>query len=65
MKKTYVQPALCVVRTQTETLICTSGMKSIKTMSTNLKDVSVGGVSSDYARVKQNDYNVWDDDWSN
>lgn len=60
MKKKYMAPAMTLVRIQHASLIC----QSITTMESNVELHYRGGSSTEESRVKLNNYNVWDDDWS-
>ena len=63
MKKTYLQPAMMVVRLQQQSIICSSPVNRV---STNLDEgdaISYGGGGTGPARVKSNTVD-WDDDWS-
>ena len=64
MKKTYLQPAMRVVRLQQHSIICTS--YGVSRVSSNLTDgdaIGYGGAGTGSARVKSNTVD-WDDDWS-
>ena len=60
MKKNYQQPETLVVHIQHQCIICNSPLNSVSTNA----DLTYGGGSNQAARVKQNNYSVWDDDWS-
>ncbi len=56
-KKPYTRPCLMVLRTAPMRMLAASGDPVIRTTSSKV-DVERA------ALVKQNDYNIWDDDWS-
>lgn len=64
MKKTYICPELQVTRVNTELMIAAS-----ITRINGADGLSNGGSTEESgittAGVKQNNYDVWDDDWSN
>ena len=64
MKKTYLQPAMMVVRLQQQSIICASPLSDVSTNLTGGDAISFGGgTSTQSARVKSNTVD-WDDDWS-
>jgi len=63
MKKEYQKPTMNVVKIQQYSIICTSPLTSVGT-NLGTDNISYGGGSNQAARVKQNSYNVWDDDWA-
>ena len=64
MKKTYLQPAMMVVRLQQQSIICYSPVNRVSTNLTGDDAIGYGGGSSTQsARVKSNTVD-WDDDWS-
>ena len=61
MKKTYIKPKALVCKINTELVI--AGSEDIKSNN----GINYGGVDEEGTKdpeVKQNHYNVWDDDWS-
>ena len=60
MKKKYMKPEQRVVKIQQQCIICVSQLSSVSSNA----DLNYGGGSNQAARVKQNAYSVWDDDWS-
>lgn len=56
-KRPYKRPCLTVLRTAPMRMLAASGDLEIRTTSSKV-DVERA------ALVKQNDYNIWDDDWS-
>lgn len=61
-KKTYMKPTIRTVQIQHwQAMLQSSPVTSINSGDTGIK---YGGVSNGAARVKQGDYDVWDDDWS-
>ena len=64
MKKTYICPELQVTRVKTEWMIAASitGINGANGLS-NGGSTEESGITT--AGVKQNNYDVWDDDWSN
>ncbi len=60
MKKTYLQPAMMVVRLQQQSIICTSN--GVNRVSGNV-DLDYGGSGTGPARVKSNtvDWDDWDE----
>jgi len=61
MKKTYQKPEVKAVRVQHTRMLCNSPVTNI---SSNANINYGGGSNTEAARVKQNDYNVWNDDWN-
>lgn len=65
MKKNYVQPATTVVSVATESIVAQS--RSVKTIQGGMLNYGGAGNSTNggaTARVKEDVYDVWDDDWS-
>lgn len=65
MKKIYMTPATTMVNVHIEQMVASS---PVKTVSSNLGEgnsLNYGGAGSGSSRVKDNSYDVWDDDWSN
>ncbi len=60
MKKTYIHPALIIVRVATEGRILEGSL--YMNNSRTVTGTNGGWVKSDRSR---DSYNVWDDDWSN
>ena len=60
MKKEYMKPEQRVVKIQHQCIICVSPVTTVS----NNADLNYGGGNNEAARVKQNAYSVWDDDWS-
>lgn len=64
MKKTYICPELQITRVNTELMIAAS-----ITGISGAEGLDLGGSTEESgittAGVKQNNYDVWDDDWSN
>ena len=63
MKKTYLQPAMMVVRLQQQSIICTSPVNHVSTNLTDGDAIDYGGGGSRPARVKSNtvDWDDWDE----
>ena len=61
-KNKYVQPMTTVVKVESEKMVATSETNSIAGNIFNQGSISG---SNQAARVKQNTYDVWEDDWSN
>ena len=59
MKKQYIIPAMQTVKVAQNLPIATSG--SLSTSGATFYDANATGA----AMTKQNNYSVWDDDWSN
>ena len=55
-----MKPAQRVVKIQPQCIICVSPVTTVS----NNADLNYGGGNNEAARVKQNAYSVWDDDWS-
>lgn len=65
MKKNYVQPATTVVSMTTESIVAQSrSVKTIQGGMLNYGGASTNDNSGQGARVKEDVYDVWDDDWS-
>ena len=60
VKKIYQRPEMNVVRVHHALMLCTS----LNSVAGNADMNYGGGSSSEAARVKQNDYSVWDDAWN-
>ena len=63
MKKTYLQPAMMVVRLQQQSIICSSKVSRVSTNLTGDDAIGYGGSGTGPARVKSNTVDC-DDDWS-
>ena len=59
MKKNYQQPAMCTVRIQHQSMVCST----IQHVSSNA-GMNYGGGSSLTGRVRSDNGFDWDDDWS-
>lgn len=63
MKKNYIQPATTVVRVAVHGHILDGS--PVRSVSSGNVGLNYGGGSNQASRVKEQDnYNVWDDDWS-
>ena len=62
MKKNYVQPATMVVSVEIESQVLQASR--VSTVSGNAS-LNYGGGNNGAARVKEVNYDVWGDDWSN
>ena len=61
MKKEYMKPEQREVKIQHQSLIC----ESVSGVNGNVFNQNTISGSNQAARVKENSYSVWDDDWSN
>ena len=61
MKKTYITPALLTVKVNTTSSLLTT---SLGIYSSNEED-KITESNEILVKGQQQDYNVWDDDWSN
>jgi len=62
MKKNYLTPVLSAVNVAAHGHILDGG-SPVHTFNNNA-EMNYGGGSTNAARVKQDDYNVWNDDWN-
>ena len=61
MKKNYMKPEQRMVVLQHRTMLLQA---SPVTSVSNNAEMNYGGGSTGSARVKENNYNVWDDNWA-
>ena len=61
--KNYIQPMTTVVSVAAHGHIL-DGASPVTSVSNNA-EMNYGGGNNGNARVKENSYNVWDDDWKN
>lgn len=64
-KQVFQKPAMRVMQLQQRVSILNDSVRSLGTNMTGADAVKYGGAGQGSARVKDNSYNVWDDDWSN
>ena len=59
MKKDYQKPAMCIVRIQHQSMVCSS----VRSLSSGNTGITYGGAGTGSARVRSDSGFDWDDDW--